>query len=93
MYFDDLYDALFVVPTVGTARLLAWFDRMALDGLSHLVGSSFQKLGSGAAALDRRLTGSAGAPVASPTVRRALITLLTVAAAGAAAWVLVVSTR
>jgi NADH:ubiquinone oxidoreductase subunit 5 (subunit L)/multisubunit Na+/H+ antiporter MnhA subunit len=93
MYFDDLYDALIVVPAVGTARLLAWFDRMALDGLSHLVGSSFQKLGSGAAALDRRLTGSAGAPVASPTVRRALITLLTVAAAGAAAWVLVVSTR
>ena len=94
MYFDDLYEALFVVPTTALARVVAWFDRTAVSGLSHLIGRSLGWMSAGVAHVDRRLTGSAALPASNATVRRTLLALLTVAAAvGAAAWVMVVSRR
>jgi proton-translocating NADH-quinone oxidoreductase chain L len=32
-YFDELYDAVFVQPTLRLARGLAWFDKLVLDGV------------------------------------------------------------
>jgi NADH:ubiquinone oxidoreductase subunit 5 (subunit L)/multisubunit Na+/H+ antiporter MnhA subunit len=55
MYFDDLYEALPVAVTMGTARLLAWFDRTAVNGLSALPGRAVARLGRAVAATDRRL--------------------------------------
>lgn len=32
-YFDELYDATAVAATVGTAKILAWFDAVIIDGI------------------------------------------------------------
>jgi NADH-quinone oxidoreductase subunit L len=37
MYFDELYDALFVTLTVGLADLVAWIDRNMVAPLARLV--------------------------------------------------------
>lgn len=41
MFFDELYESLFVVPVLGTARLAAWFERTVVergfDRLARLV--------------------------------------------------------
>jgi hypothetical protein len=41
MFFDELYESLFVVPVLGVARLAAWFERniieRAFDRLANLV--------------------------------------------------------
>lgn len=31
MFFDELYDSLLVVPVLGAARLVAWFERNAIE--------------------------------------------------------------
>jgi len=54
MYFDDLYEALPVALTVGTAWLLAWFDRLAVNGLASLLGLVVLGFGRAAAEVDRR---------------------------------------
>jgi NADH:ubiquinone oxidoreductase subunit 5 (subunit L)/multisubunit Na+/H+ antiporter MnhA subunit len=54
MYFDDLYEALPVALTVGTAWLLAKFDQLAVNGLSNLLGSAVLGLGRAAAQVDGR---------------------------------------
>lgn len=92
MYFDDLYDALLVVPVAGAARLLAWFDGTLVGGVSRVIGRSLESFGAGAAAVDRSLAAPAGIP-ASARIRRTLLALLTLVAAGAAAWGIVVSRR
>ena len=38
-YFDELYAATLVRPTLALARALAWFDRHALDGLVNAAAS------------------------------------------------------
>jgi NADH-quinone oxidoreductase subunit L len=32
-YFDELYDKTFVAGTLGLSRLVAWFDRVIVDGI------------------------------------------------------------
>ncbi len=32
-YFDELYDKTFVAGTIGLSRLVAWFDRVIVDGI------------------------------------------------------------
>lgn len=44
-YFDELYDATAVAITVGTARLLAWFDATIIDGIVN-GAASVTRLGS-----------------------------------------------
>ena len=38
-YFDELYDALIVIPLTYLARFFYWLDRWLVDGLVNLVGS------------------------------------------------------
>jgi NADH:ubiquinone oxidoreductase subunit 5 (subunit L)/multisubunit Na+/H+ antiporter MnhA subunit len=37
MYFDELYDAIFVTLVLGLAGLLAWFDRNVVQALSRML--------------------------------------------------------
>jgi NADH-quinone oxidoreductase subunit L len=32
-YFDELYDKTFVAGTLGLSRMVAWFDRVVIDGI------------------------------------------------------------
>jgi NADH:ubiquinone oxidoreductase subunit 5 (subunit L)/multisubunit Na+/H+ antiporter MnhA subunit len=41
MFFDELYESLFVVPVLGAARWVAWFDRNAVDRLAQLPARLF----------------------------------------------------
>jgi NADH-quinone oxidoreductase subunit L len=54
-YFDELYHALFVLPTHGIARLASWFDRGVIDGLIHGVAWSARQLAGFDAWIDRTL--------------------------------------
>ena len=38
-YFDELYDALIIIPLTYLARFFYWLDRWLVDGLVNLVGS------------------------------------------------------
>ncbi len=38
-YFDELYGAVFVAPTMMIARQISWFDRNVIDGIIHGVAS------------------------------------------------------
>jgi NADH:ubiquinone oxidoreductase subunit 5 (subunit L)/multisubunit Na+/H+ antiporter MnhA subunit len=43
MFFDELYQSLFVVPVLGAARLVAWFETNAVDRLSQLPARLIQR--------------------------------------------------
>ncbi|HEX3726413.1 MAG TPA: NADH-quinone oxidoreductase subunit L, partial [Pirellulales bacterium] len=51
LFFDPIYQALFVWPLWLLARLSAWFDRTIVDGLVNLVGRLPPKVGGGLRAL------------------------------------------
>jgi NADH-quinone oxidoreductase subunit L len=38
MYFDELYNAVFVGITMALSRLSAWFDKYVVDGIVNLAG-------------------------------------------------------
>jgi NADH-quinone oxidoreductase subunit L len=44
-FFDPIYALLVVWPLLGIARLAAWFDSFAIDGLVDLVGGAPKRLG------------------------------------------------
>ena len=39
-YFDELYEAVFVQPTLALTRSLAWFDKLVVDGLVNGAASA-----------------------------------------------------
>jgi len=43
-YFDELYDFIFVKPTLLKARLFATFDRRAIDGVLHFIANSTKRI-------------------------------------------------
>ena len=43
-YFDELYDLVFVRPTLALARMLAWFDKRVVDGLVNGAASATELL-------------------------------------------------
>lgn len=86
MYFDELYEALIVIPVLALARLVAQFDRFGVDGLLSLIGSKTQRL-TKSVRLSRRRVGKApnaggvawsGADVGRTRVRYMLLLLAAV---------------
>jgi len=41
LYFDTVYEAVFIKPFMLTAEALAWFDRTVIDGVVNLVARGF----------------------------------------------------
>jgi NADH-quinone oxidoreductase subunit L len=104
MFFDELYESVFVAITIGFSRFIAWLDRIVIDGIVNGVSWVVRQMAVGVGNHDKyvidgavngvgRLTYNLGAAVRTPErgrVRVYVTILILAIALGLAGAVIVV---